>query len=353
VYRLLMRVVGRWIDAELAHRMGFLLLRAALAAPPVRAVVARRCTPDPRCEVQALGLRLRSPLGVAAGFDKNAHGVVALTALGFGYVEIGTVTARPQPGNPRPRLFRLMRDHAIINRMGFNNDGAEVVARRLAKLRRRPAGAAAVIGVNIGRSKVATSEEAADDYARSARLLSPYADYLTVNISSPNTPGLRDLHAIELLEPLLSAVRDACDLARSARGLSRLPLLLKISPDSNDEDLLAIADLAVRMGIDGLIATNTTVRRDGLASDPAQIEAAGAGGLSGPPLRERSTEVQRLLVDRAGDALVVIGAGGIATPADAVARLDAGATLVQAYTGFVFGGPAWPSRVNAAIAQRR
>ena len=352
VYRLLMRVVARWVDAELAHRLGFLLLRTALALPPVRALVARRCAPSPECATEALGLSLRSPLGVAAGFDKNAHGVVALTALGFGYVEIGTVTAQPQPGNPTPRLFRLPRDRAIVNRMGFNNDGAEAVARRLARTRRSKAGAAAVIGVNIGRSKAATSEEAALDYGVSARLLAPYADYLTVNISSPNTPGLRDLHAIELLRPLLVSVQRSCAESRAAAGRPRLPLLLKISPDSADEDLLAIADLAVELGVDGLIATNTTIGRAGLKSDPGLVESAGAGGLSGPPLRERALAVQALLVERVAGRVLIAAAGGIELPDDAVERLDAGATLVQAYTGFVYGGPAWPARVNAAIAAR-
>ncbi|MCU1690807.1 MAG: dihydroorotate dehydrogenase 2 [Jatrophihabitantaceae bacterium] len=348
-----MRIVGRYLDAERAHRIGFLLLRLALAAPPIRALVARRCAPPAACAVEALGLSLRSPLGLAAGFDKNAHGVVALTALGFGYIEIGTVTAQAQPGNPRPRLFRLMRDRAIINRMGFNNDGAEVVAARLAKVRRTRAGAAAVIGVNIGRSKAAASEQAAEDYGVSAQLLAPFADYLTVNISSPNTPGLRDLHAIELLRPLLESVQAACAQARAHAGLARLPLLLKISPDSNDDDLLAIADLALEMGIDGLIATNTTVSREGLRADPALVTAAGAGGLSGPPLRERALAVQRLLVDRVGGQLLIAAAGGIEIPDDAVERLDAGAQLVQAYTGFVYGGPAWPRTINARIAAAR
>lgn len=353
MYRLLMRIVGRYLDAERAHHLGFLLLRTALSIPLIRALVARRCAPPAACAIEALGLSLRSPLGLAAGFDKNAHGVVALSALGFGYIEIGTVTAHPQPGNPRPRLFRLMRDRAIINRMGFNNDGAEVVAARLAKVRRSRAGAQAVIGVNIGRSKIATSAEAAEDYALSARLLAPFADYLTVNISSPNTPGLRDLHAIELLAPLLASVQAACAQAREGAGMARLPLLLKISPDSNDEDLLAIADLGLAMGIDGLIATNTTVSREGLRADPALVAAAGAGGLSGPPLRERALDVQRLLVGHVGGRLLIVAAGGIEIPADAVERLDAGATLIQAYTGFVYGGPAWPSRINARIAGRR
>ncbi len=341
------RPVSRWLDAELAHRLGFLLLRVVLAVPPLRALVALRCAPPDDAAVEVLGVRFPGPLGVAAGFDKNARGVLALSALGFGFVEIGTVTARPQPGNPRPRLARLPADRAIVNRMGFNNDGADAVAARLAELRRTAAGRRAVIGVNIGRSKLATPDEVVADYSHSARVLAPHADYLAVNISSPNTPGLRDLHAVDTLRPLLAALRTICD---DVPGRDRLPLLVKVSPDAADADLLAVADLALELGVDGLIATNTTVARTGLTSRPAQVAAAGDGGLSGPVLAERAETVLRLLRARAGDRLVLIGVGGIDTPAAARARLAAGADLVQAYTGFVWGGPAWPARVTRGLA---
>lgn len=345
--------VSRCVDAEWAHRIGFGLLRAGLAVPPVRAVVQRRCAPDPACATDVLGLRLSSPLGLAAGFDKNARGVLALSALGFGFVEIGTVTARPQPGNERPRLARLPADRAIVNRMGFNNDGAEVIARRLAALRATARGRAAVIGVNIGRSKLAGPDEVVADYTRSATLLAPHADYLAINISSPNTPGLRDLHAVDALRPLISAVRAVCDTApvppdRPAR--THLPLLVKVSPDALDDDLIAVADLAVELGVDGLIVTNTTVTREGLRSAAADVERAGGGGLSGPPLRSRAAQALALLRSRAAGRLVLVGVGGIDTPQDAAARLTAGAALVQSYTGFVYGGPAWPSRVNRLLA---
>ncbi len=342
-----MRIVGRHVDAELAHRLGFLLLRLALAVRPVRALVARRCAPPAGSAVEVLGLRLPGPLGVAAGFDKNARGVVALAALGFGFVEIGTVTARPQPGNPRPRLARLPADRAIVNRMGFNNDGADVVAARLAALRRTAAGRRIVIGVNVGRSKLAGPDEVVADYSRSARALAPHADYLAVNISSPNTPGLRDLHAVDALRPLLVALRAVCD---DVPGRGRVPLLVKVSPDAADADLLAVADLALEAGVDGLIATNTTTRRDGLSSPALEVEAAGAGGLSGPVLADRAAGVLRLLRSHVGRRLVLIGVGGIDGPADARARLDAGADAVQSYTGFVYGGPAWPARVTRALA---
>ena len=340
-------VVSRRLDAELAHRLGFLLLRLALSVPPLRAVVARRCAPRPDAAVEVLGLRFPGPLGVAAGFDKNAVGVVALAALGFGFVEIGTVTARPQPGNPTPRLARLPADRAIVNRMGFNNDGADAVAARLAALRRTRAGRDVVIGVNIGRSKTATPDEVVADYSHSARALAPHADYLAVNISSPNTPGLRDLHAVDALRPLLLALRAVCD---DVPGRGRLPLLVKVSPDAADADLLAVADLALEVGVDGLIATNTTIGRAGLTSPVTEVEAAGGGGLSGPVLAGRAEQVLRLLRAHVGDRLVLVGVGGIAAPADARARLAAGADLVQSYTGLVYGGPAWPARVTRTLS---
>jgi dihydroorotate dehydrogenase len=313
------------IDPERAHHLGFRAVRAA------RPVLALRRTPG--TPVSAMGLTFPNVLGVAAGFDKNAVGVDALGALGFGHVEVGTVTGEPQPGNEKPRLFRLPADRAVVNRMGFNNDGAEVVARRLAARGRRPG---PVLGVNIGKTKVVTEDKAVEDYAKSARLLAPHADYLTVNVSSPNTPGLRDLQAVEKLEPILTAVRDV---------VGDLPLLVKIAPDLADDDVRAVGDLALAVGLDGIIATNTTISRDGLVSGPAEVEAVGAGGLSGRPLTERACAVLRLLRERVGPALTLVGVGGITTVADAQARLDAGADLLQAYTAFIYEGPAWPRRI--------
>ena len=321
------------VDAERAHHAGFRAIRAA------RPVLARRKVPG--TPVQAMGLTFPNRLGLAAGFDKNAVGIDALAALGFGHVEIGTVTALAQPGNPKPRLFRLPEDRAVLNRMGFNNDGAEVVAQRLAqRLRARGRRPGTVLGVNIGKSKVVPEEEAVGDYEASARLLAPYADYLVVNVSSPNTPGLRNLQAVEKLEPILTGVRDVA---------GELPLLVKIAPDLSDDDVLAVADLALSLGLAGIIATNTTISRDGLATDAKRVKELGAGGLSGAPLTARSTAVMRLLRDRVGPDLCLIGVGGISTPEDAVARIEAGATLVQAYTGFVYGGPSWPRRVAQAL----
>ena len=326
-------------DPEKAHHAAF---RAIRVARPVTRVVVRR----PEADVEAMGLHFPGILGLAAGFDKNAQGIDALAALGFGFVEVGTVTGRPQPGNPRPRLVRLPADRAIVNRMGFNNDGAEVVARRLARRRRT----GVVLGVNLGKSKVVPEDDepaVLADHEHSTRLLAPHADYLVLNVSSPNTPGLRSLQAVERLEPLLATVRRSADEVTE----SRVPLLVKIAPDLADDDVLAVADLALALGLDGIVATNTTIARDGLSSSPEEVEAAGPGGLSGAPLKERATEVLRLLRGRVGDRLTRVGVGGIATEQDARERLAAGADLLQAYTGFVYGGPLWPRRINRALAE--
>ncbi len=345
MYRLLYRVVLRRVPAEAAHRAGFGLIRATARVPGAAWLLRRWLGPrDPVLRVRALGLDFPGPLGLAAGFDKDARGTAGLGALGFGFVEVGTVTARAQPGNDRPRMFRLTTDRALVNRMGFNNEGAAAAAARLRRRRRSP-----VVGVNIGKTKAVPDDEAAADYAASARAVAAVADYVVVNVSSPNTPGLRDLQATDRLQPVLVAVREALDAAAAGR---RVPLLVKIAPDLADADVDAVADLAVELGLDGIIATNTTISRDGLASPAAEVTAAGAGGLSGPPLRARALAVLRRLRARAGDRLVLIAAGGIETPDDAWARLQAGATLVQAYTGFIYGGPLWPRRMHAGLARR-
>lgn len=317
-------------DPEKAHHTAFRAIRAA------RPVTTLRRTPGE--PVQALGLTFPNVLGLAAGFDKNAVGIDGLGALGFGHVEVGTVTGEAQPGNPQPRLFRLPDDRAVVNRMGFNNDGAEVVAARLMARGRRPG---PVLGVNIGKSKVVPEDEAVRDYEKSARLLAPHADYLVVNVSSPNTPGLRNLQAVEKLEPILTAVQ------KIAEGV---PLLVKIAPDLADDDVLDVADLALAIGLDGIIATNTTISREGLRTPAARVEEIGAGGLSGRPLTGRSLDVLRLLRGRVGPDLTLIGVGGITTVEDARARLDAGATLLQGYTAFIYEGPLWPRRIVRGVS---
>ena len=356
MYRLLYRMVLRRVPAESAHLAAFGLIRVfgwVARVPGAAWLLGRWLGPrDPVLRVRALGLSFPGPVGLAAGFDKDARGTRGLAALGFGFVEVGTVTARAQPGNPRPRMFRLTADRALVNRMGFNNAGAAAAAARLGRSRGRRARGGPVVGVNIGKTRAVPDEDAAADYAASARAVAAVADYVVVNVSSPNTPGLRDLQAADRLRPVLAAVRAALDTAAPGRHQGRVPLLVKIAPDLADADVDAVADLAVELGLDGIIATNTTVSREGLASPAAEIAAAGAGGLSGPPLRARSLAVLRRLRARAGDRLVLIAAGGIETPDDAWERLQAGATLVQAYTGFVYGGPLWPRRMHAGLARR-
>ena len=346
MYRLLYRMVLRRVPAEAAHLAAFGLIRVfgrVARVPGAAWLLGRWLGPrDPVLRVRALGLEFPGPLGLAAGFDKDARGTRGLAALGFGFVEVGTVTARAQPGNPRPRMFRLTADRALVNRMGFNNAGAAAAAARLARARGRRARGGPVVGVNIGKTRAVPDADAAADYAASARAVAAVADYVVVNVSSPNTPGLRDLQAADRLRPVLVAVRAALDAAVSGR---RVPLLVKIAPDLADADVDAV-------GLDGIIATNTTVSRDGLASPAAEVAAAGAGGLSGPPLRARSLAVLRRLHARAGDRLVLIAAGGIETPDDAWERLRAGATLVQAYTAFVYGGTLWPRQMHAGLARR-
>ncbi len=337
MYGLLFRRVITRINPERAHHLSVGAYRYAW--PLVRLVRLLRVFPPPRPDaaVEAMGIRFSAPLGLAAGMDKEAVAVRGLVATGFSFVEIGTVTAQPQPGNPAPRSWRELDVRGLRNRMGFNNAGADAIARRLRSLRRTRLGRSAVVGVNIGKTKVTAPEDAAADYAYSARALAPYADFLVVNVSSPNTPGLRDLQSTEALRPILEAVRAAADGATLPGG-RRVPLLVKIAPDLADEDVDAVADLAVDLGLDGIVAVNTTVRHD-----------RGPGGLSGPPLRERALEVIARLRARVGPEMCLMGVGGISTVEDARAMLAAGANLIQAYTGFVYGGPAWPARVNRAL----
>ncbi|MGP4004735.1 quinone-dependent dihydroorotate dehydrogenase [Streptomyces sp. 8N706] len=347
MYSLLFRLIFRRMDPERAHHLAFSWIRLAARVPLLRTWIAAVLAPRHEAlRTEALGLRLPGPFGLAAGFDKNAAGIDGLAMLGFGHVEIGTVTARPQPGNPRKRLFRLVPDRALINRMGFNNDGSAAVA---ARLRERKELVPAVVGVNIGKTKVVPEGEAVADYVTSTERLARHADYLVVNVSSPNTPGLRDLQAVDQLRPLLSAVREAADRTVTGR---RVPLLVKIAPDLADEDVDAVADLAVELGLDGIIATNTTIARDGLGLSTTgdEIAASGAGGLSGAPLKARSLEVLRRLYARVGGRITLVGVGGIQTADDVWERILAGATLVQGYSGFIYYGPMGCRRINIGLA---
>ncbi len=335
MYRILRRALFL-APPERIHTLVFAGLRAATAPAALRHRLLHRLTPsDPALASTVFGIRFPGPMGLAAGFDKDGLGVRTWGALGFGYAEVGTVTAQPQPGNPQPRMFRLPADRALLNRMGFNNHGARALAVQLA--RRSPD---VPIGVNIGRTKLTPPERAADDYAGSARLLRSRAAYLLVNVSSPNTPGLRDLQSVESLRPILAAV-----LAETST-----PVLVKIAPDLADDDIDDIADLAVELGLAGIVATNTTVSRDGLATPG--VEELGPGGISGPPVARRSAQVLRRLYRRAGDRLVLISVGGIENPDDAWERIVSGASLLQGYTGFVYGGGLWAKSIHDGIAQR-
>jgi dihydroorotate dehydrogenase len=340
----LVRSLLFFLSAETAHRLTLGALRLVCLLPGTLWVLRRLFrVVDPRLRVHALGLDLSSPVGLAAGLDKDAEVFEAFGAFGFGFVEIGTVTALPQPGNPRPRLFRLPRDRALINRMGFNNHGAQAAARRLARRRR------SVVGANIGRSKLTPNEGAIADYVASTEVLAPHADYLVINVSSPNTPALRELQAVEQLRPLIEGVQGALRKTMPERAL---PLLLKVAPDLHDEDLDAIADLALELRIDGIIATNTTIGRQGLQTPEAEVAALGNGGLSGAPLRQRSLQVLSRLRRRVGDRLLLVAAGGIETAEDAWERILAGATLVQVYSALIYDGPSLPGRIARGLAER-
>jgi dihydroorotate dehydrogenase len=324
------------IPPERVHTLVFAGLRAATAPSALRKTLSRRLSAhDPALTSTVFGVTFPAPMGLAAGFDKDGLGLHTWGALGFGYAEVGTVTAQPQPGNPEPRLFRLPADRGLLNRMGFNNHGAGALAAALS--RHVPD---VPIGVNIGKTKATPAEHAPADYAESARLLGPLASYLVVNVSSPNTPGLRDLQSVESLRPILSAV-----LAETPT-----PVLVKIAPDLADGDIDEIADLAMELGLAGIVATNTTVSRDGLATPG--VDALGAGGVSGPPVARRSLEVLRRLHQRVGGRLVLISVGGIETADDAWERIVSGASLLQGYTGFVYGGGLWARTINEGIAER-
>lgn len=339
MYGLLFRVFLARLDPERAHHLAFAVIRALpLIGPLVRQFTAL----DPGLLVRTLGMVFPSPFGLAAGFDKDARGIRGLGLLGFGHVEVGTVTALAQPGNPRPRLFRLIPDRAVINRMGFNNVGADAVLPRLRRAARRHD--RPVIGVNIGKSRAVAVDDAIDDYLTSTRLLAPHADYLVVNVSSPNTPGLRGLQEVGKLTPLLTAVRDAA---------GDTPVLVKIAPDLSDDEARSIAALVVRLGLDGIVATNTTLSREGLRSVPAVVAAAGDGGLSGAPLAPRSLELLRVLRGVVPPGMCIISVGGVETGTDVAARLAAGATLVQGYTAFLYRGPLWARQINSQLAENR
>lgn len=337
LYNFIFKVFFAKLDPEFAHHLVATGMRVAAALRLTRVGALK---PSSTKSVQAMGLTFRGAFGVAAGFDKHAILVRALGDLGFSHVEIGTVTAKPQPGNPKPRLFRLIADRALINRMGFNNEGADAIAVRLERLRQKYGAKLPVIGVNIGKSKVTEVENAVEDYRYSAKKLARFADYLAVNVSSPNTPGLRSLQDVDALRPILVAVIE------ESQGK---PVLVKIAPDLADEDILAVAALSNELRLAGVIATNTTIARTGLRATEPEVVAIGAGGLSGAPLKARSIEVLKLLKANLADGQVIVSVGGIETPEEAQERLNLGATLVQGYTGFIYAGPFWARKINSKL----
>jgi dihydroorotate dehydrogenase len=326
MYKLVFSLFFSRLDPEFAHHLVVAGLRFASRLGLLRE--KGRAKP-----VKVLGLEFENRIGMAAGFDKNANLILPLHALGFGHVEIGTVTALAQPGNPKPRMFRLTEQRALINRMGFNNDGADVIAERLRQLRKSKS-RLPVIGVNIGKSKIVEPQDAVSDYRYSANLLAPLADYLVVNVSSPNTPGLRDLQQASALKPILQAVQQEAE---------SVPVLVKLAPDLTNEDLAEILQLIKELGLSGVIAANTTIRRD-FDGNPEVL--AQVGGLSGPMLFPRMIEMLGIIRAELDNSFVVVAVGGIETRQQAQQCVSAGADLVQGYTGLVYGGPLWPKRLE-------
>jgi len=333
-YRTVLRPALFSLSAETAHEIGIRALRLGL---PSFIQNSHSLAFDREIlGIERFGLKFANPIGIAAGFDKNGVVVNQLASLGFGFVEVGTVTYKPQPGNPKPRMFRLPKDNALINRLGFNNEGAVAVAERLKKLDRR-----CIVGVNIGRNKDVPNEEAKENYLRCFEIVHGVADYVAVNVSSPNTPNLRELQRADGLEELVSSLK------RRNVELGEKPLLVKIAPDLTEGEIETIVDIALRFEVSGIIATNTTILRKGLKSEG--FEQIGNGGLSGMPLAKRSNEVISTIFRHSKGAVPIIGVGGVFTAEDAFAKIAAGASLIQAYTGFVYGGPSFARDVNVGL----
>jgi dihydroorotate dehydrogenase len=336
----LLRPILFALSPEKAHKVTLGLLSFALMIPGMKAIFnALYSVKHPSLEREVFGLKFPNPVGLAAGFDKDAKHYEDLACFGFGFFEIGTITPKPQDGNPQPRLFRLPQDQGLINRMGFNNGGLDAAVERLKH--RNPN---IIVGGNIGKNKITPNEEAVNDYIICFEGLFPYVDYFVVNVSSPNTPGLRELQEKEPLTHLLKTLQGLND-----RKAKRKPILLKIAPDLTDSQLDDIIAIVQDTKLDGLIATNTTIDRSGLTATEDALNTIGAGGLSGKPLRERATEVIRYLHKNSGGSFPIIGVGGIMTPADAKEKLNAGASLVQLYTGFVYGGPSIVGDINKGL----
>ena len=364
MYQLLRRLLF-FLPAETAHYFSMNSLKALCAVPLFRNGLRAAFTHPSSNSTELFGLVFKNPVGLGAGFDKNAAYLRELEALGFGFVEIGTVTPRPQAGNEKPRLFRLPQDNALINRMGFNNDGVDVIAGRLKKWRKefglrglesgvnvRPTPNTKrqtpnlIVGGNIGKNKITPNEEAWKDYEICFRALHPYVDFFVVNVSSPNTPGLRELQEKDSLRKILTHLQELNKTFPQPR-----PILLKIAPDLSFSQLDDVIDLATEINLDGLVATNTTISRENLQTPNAQLQTTGAGGLSGKPLQERSTEVVRYIYQKTGGRIPIIGSGGIFTAEDAAAKMAAGASLIEVWTGFIYEGPSIAKTISRHLSQ--
>lgn len=347
IYRSLLRPILFSLPPETVHELALHSLRFFLGSRTARKLVAGRTAPSSLAKVERFGLTFTNPVGLAAGFDKNGTAAQALGALGFGFIEVGSVTSQAQPGNPRPRLFRLPLDRALINRAGFNNCGTAQLAENIR--RRRPE---CVLGVNLGKSREIAIEDAIPDYLASFEAIYDIADYVAINVSSPNTPKLRELQQPGMLAELLKSLQQRNDeLARRGSLPQRKPLLLKIAPDLSASEIESIVEVATRWQMAGLIATNTTVSRAGLQTSRAEVEACGEGGLSGAPLRQRSNEVISLIYRLTRGDLPIVGVGGVFTAADAWEKISAGASLIQLYTGFIYEGPGAARRINEGLAE--
>jgi dihydroorotate dehydrogenase len=344
LYRIIRPILFR-LPAESAHEFALRSLSLAMQNSAVRRAAEKRFQRSPFGNLKRFGLTFRNPVGLAAGFDKNGTAADFLCSLGFGFVEVGTVTSEPQPGNPKPRIFRLPRDHALINRLGFNNCGAKALVKNLKQ--HRPV---CVLGINIGKSRSVAIEKAIPDYLKTLETIYDAADYVAVNVSSPNTPQLRELQQSAMLQDLLGALQKRNQLLAEKYSLSAAkPLLLKIAPDLTDDEIVSIVEIAVRANVAGIIATNTTVNRDGLQSSAAKIAASGEGGLSGAPLRNRSNEVIQTIYRLTNGSLPIIGVGGVFTAEDAWEKICAGASLIQLYTGFIYEGPSVARNINDGL----
>lgn len=343
LYEKIIRPILFKMPTETAHEFGLDALRVGLSSEFLQKRFSEKLTIEN--EIERFGLKFKNPLGVAAGFDKNAVVATQLAALGFGFVEVGTVTFRAQEGNAKPRLFRLPTDSALINRAGFNNEGTAKAVESLKKSRPE-----CILGINIGKNKDVPNEEAAENYLQSFDLAHAVADYVAVNVSSPNTPDLRELQKADALEELLKSLQKR-NSELNRRNKKNLPLLVKIAPDLADGEIEAITDICLRLGLAGIIATNTTVSRDNLRTSKNKIEQIGAGGLSGKPLQKLSNEAIKKIYRHSKGKLPVVGVGGVFTPEDAFEKFAAGACLVQAYTGFVYKGVTFARDINSGLAE--